>query len=99
VTLTDAAPSLLWAAVFVLVYVVFLAGVHSDARRRLQRFVQRRRALERVESWYPEERLVPVGLVAARSRLAAERRALERDGILRPTYGRASAPAKTRVAG
>ena len=84
--LLHAAPSLLWGAVFVLVYAVFLAGVHSDARRRLQRFIRRCRALERVESWYPDERLVPVGLVAARSRLAAERRALEREGILRPVH-------------
>jgi len=83
--LLEAAPSLLWSAGFVLVYVIFLEGVYADARRRLIRFSRRRRALERVESWYPTERLLPLSLVDARTRLAAERRALERDGILRTT--------------
>jgi len=82
--LIEAAPSLAVAACFVAVYVVFLARVHSDARGRLGRHARRRRALDRVESWYPKERLLPLSLVAARSRLAAERRDLERAGILRP---------------
>ncbi len=81
--LLEAAPSLIIAAGFAAVYVVFLAGVHSEARRRLRRFAQRRRALERVESWYPRERLLPASVIDARSRLAAERRDLERAGILR----------------
>lgn len=79
----EAAPSLGVAAGFAAVYVVFLARVHSDARDRLGRFARRQRALERVESWYPRERLLPTSLVAARSRLAAERRSLERMGVLR----------------
>jgi hypothetical protein len=85
--LLEAAPSLIWGAVCALVYAIFLAGVHSEARRRLRRFVQRRRALERVESWYPRERLLPASVIDARSRLAAERRDLERAGILRRDPG------------
>ena len=82
--LIQAAPSLAVAAAFAAAYVVFLERVYSDARRRLARYARRRRALERVESWYPGEKLVPVSLAAARSTLAAERRSLERAGILRP---------------
>lgn len=81
--LVEAAPSLVTGAAFAVVYAVFLARVHDDARRSLARFIRRRRALERVESWYPPERLLPVSVADARSRLAAERRALERSGILR----------------
>lgn len=82
--MVEAAPSLILGVIFAFVYIVFLARVHSDARRLLMRFARRRRALQRIESWYPVERLVPASLVAARSRLAAERRSLERAGILRP---------------
>lgn len=81
--LLDAAPSLVIAAGFAAVYVVFLAGVHAEARGRLGRYARRRRALERVESWYPRERLLPASVVDARSRLARERNELERAGILR----------------
>lgn len=85
--LVAALPTLAVAALFATVYVVFLAGVHADARLRLGRFKKRRKALERVESWYPRERLVPSGLVAARSKLAAERRGLEKAGVLRRRSG------------
>jgi len=80
-------PALAVAALFVAVYVVYLDAVHADARFRLGRFKRRHKALERVESWYPRERLIPAGLVAARSRLAAERRVLERAGVLRRRSG------------
>ena len=83
----SALPALAVAALFATVYVVFLAGVHADARFKLGRFKRRHKALERVESWYPRERLIPSGLVAARSRLAAERRVLERAGVLRRRSG------------
>jgi hypothetical protein len=79
-----AAPSLLIGAGFAFVYVMFLSGVHEDAKRRVARFLRRRRALDRIEAWYPPERLVPLGLAAARARMASERRALERAGILSP---------------
>lgn len=81
--LVEAAPSLGVAFAFMAVYAVYLARVHVDARRRVSRFLRRRRALERVESWYPEGRLLPASLIAARERLADERRALERAGIFR----------------
>lgn len=90
--LIEAAPSLGVALAFAAVYAVYLARVHVDARRRVSRFVRRRRALERVESWYPEGRLLPSTLIAARARLAAERRALERAGIFRP-----AAPGRNRA--
>lgn len=82
--LLQAAPSLVTGAAFATIYVVFLARVHDDAKRRLARFLRRRRALDRVESWYPKERLIPISLAAARARIEAERRALERAGILNP---------------
>ena len=85
--LIEVAPSLAVAFAFASVYVVFLARVHADARRRLGRYARRRRALERVESWYPRERLLPASVIDARSRLAAERRDLERAGILRRDPG------------
>ena len=82
--LVEAAPAAGVAIAFVGVYAVYLARIHFDARRRVVRFLRRRRALERVESWYPEGRLLPSSLIAARARLAAERRSLERAGIFRP---------------
>jgi len=81
--LSEAAPSLGIALAFAAVYATYLARVYIDARRRVLRFVRRRRALERVEWWYPEGRLVPRSLIAARDRLAAEQRSLQRAGILR----------------
>ncbi|HEY3225978.1 MAG TPA: hypothetical protein VGK61_03145 [Planctomycetota bacterium] len=83
--LIEAAPSAGVALAFAAVYAVYLARVHFDARRRVSRFLRRRRALERVETWYPEGRLLPSSLIAARARLAAERRALVRAGIFRPS--------------
>jgi hypothetical protein len=88
--LLQAAPSLVTGAAFAAVYAVFLARVHDDAKRRLARFMRRRRALERIESWYPGERLIPSSLAAARARIAAERRALEHAGILTPHPARTS---------
>ena len=88
--LVEAGPSLGLAFAFAAVYAVYLARVHVDARRRVSRFLRRRRALERVESWYPEGRLLPSSLIDARARLAAERRALERAGIFRPRATRRS---------
>jgi hypothetical protein len=76
------------ALAFAAVYAFYLARVYLDARRRVLRFVRRRRALKRVEVWYPEGRLAPHALIAARERMAAERRALERAGILRPRGSR-----------
>jgi len=81
--LIEAAPSLGVALAFAAVYATYLARVYVDARRRVLRFVRRRRALERVECWYPEGRLAPRSLIAARERIAAERRSLVRAGILR----------------
>lgn len=95
--LLQAAPSLVTGAAFAAVYAVFLARVHEDAKRRLARFLRRRRALERVESWYPGERLSPSSLVAARARIAAERRALESAGILRGLPGNPTSPPRHEV--
>jgi hypothetical protein len=81
--LLEVLPPFFLGAIFAAAYALYLGGVYAEARRLVERFNRRRRALERVEWWYPEGRVIPAPVAAARSRLDAERRALERAGILR----------------